>query len=320
MDKLRVAVAGVGSFGQHHARICGESTQTELVAVVDPREERGREIAERVCTRWVPSLQEVLSDVDAVEVVVPTKIHHEIGLMVLEAGKHLLMEKPMAWTLEEGKSLLSALAKAREQKPGLVAGVGHLERFNPAVKALRQQGFKPRFIETTRVSPFPMRNLETDVVLEVMIHDLDLLLALMGTTVTDVEAVGIPVLSKCADIVNARLKFAGGGFATAVASRVARKKERTLRAFGENAYASLDFAAQKLELLRLVSGPEGPQVQPELVDVTEAEPLKLEMESFYAACLGKGQDVVSWTEAYEAMRVADLIQKAVEESLQSMQA
>lgn len=319
MEKLRVAVAGVGSFGQHHARICGESPQTELVAVADPREERGREIAQRVGTRWVPSLQDVLSEVDAVEVVVPTKIHHEIGMMVLEAGKHLLMEKPMAWTLEEGKSLLSALAKARERKPGLVAGVGHLERFNPAVKALRHQAFKPRFIETTRVSPFPMRNLETDVVLEVMIHDLDLLLALMGTAVTDVEAVGIPVLSKCADIVNARLKFAGGGFATATASRVARKKERTLRAFGENAYASLDFAAQKLELLRLVAGPEGPQVQPELVDITEGEPLKLEMESFYAACLGKGQEVVSWTEAYEAMRVADLIQKAVEESLRAMQ-
>ena len=319
MDKLRVAVSGVGSLGQHHARIAAASERTELVAVVDPSEARGREIAEKFQTRWVASLDQVLPQVDAVQIAAPTGFHHAIGIAVLKAGKHVIMEKPLAATLIEGEALLSSLSDARKASPGLVAAVGHLERFNPAVQALRRLGFRPNFAEATRVSPFPMRSMEVDVIMDVMIHDLDLLLALFGKPVKSVEAVGVPVLTKYADVVNARLKFEGGGFATVTASRVARKKERTLRAFGQNAYASLDFAAQKLEFLRLVAGPEGPQVQPETVDITEGEPLKLELEAFYAACQGEGKDCVPWPEAFEAMRVADQVQKAVAESLKEMQ-
>jgi predicted dehydrogenase len=196
--------------------------------------------------------------------------------------------------------------------------VGHLERFNPAVVALRAANFKPRFVEAIRVSPFPMRSTEVDVVMDVMIHDLDLLLALMGRPVTDVEAFGVPVLTPHPDLVNARLKFEGGAFATVTASRVAQKKERTLRAFGDKAYAKLDFAAQKLELLRLVMGPNGPEVAPEVVDIQEGEPLKLEIEAFHAACLGLGDEVVTWGEGLEAMRVADLVQKAVARSLEEI--
>ncbi len=319
MAKLRVAVSGVGSLGQHHARIAAASERTELVAVVDPNEVRGREIAEKFGTKWVATLEEVLPQVDVVQIAAPTGFHHGIGVTVLKAGKHVIMEKPLAATLAEGEALLASLAEARKVNPNLVAAVGHLERFNPAVQKLRDLGFKPRFAEATRVSPFPMRSMEVDVIMDVMIHDLDLLLALVGKPVKSVEAVGIPVLTKYADVVNARLKFEGGGFATVTASRVARKKERTLRAFGENAYASLDFAAQKLELLNLVNGPEGPQVQPQTVDITEGEPLKLELEAFYAACLGEGQNFVPWKEAFEAMRVADQVQKSVAESLREMQ-
>lgn len=318
MTKLRVAVSGVGSLGQHHARIASASERTELVAVVDPSEARGREIAEKFGTSWVPSLAEVLPRVDAVQIAAPTGFHHGIGLEVLAAGKHVIMEKPLAATLPEGEALLKALAQARAANPRLVAAVGHLERFNPAVQALRGLGFKPRFAEATRVSPFPMRSMEVDVIMDVMIHDLDLLLALWGKPVVSVEAVGVPVLTKYADLVNARLKFEGGGFATVTASRVARKKERTLRAFGENAYASLDFAAQKLEILRLVLSPEGPQVVPDMIDIVEGEPLKLELEAFYAACLGEAGDTVPWGDAFEAMRVADQVQKAVAESLKEL--
>lgn len=318
MTKLRVAVSGVGSLGQHHARIASASERTELVAVVDPSEARGREIAEKFGTSWVPSLAEVLPRVDAVQIAAPTGFHHGIGLEVLAAGKHVIMEKPLAATLPEGEALLKALAQARAANPRLVAAVGHLERFNPAVQALRGLGFKPRFAEATRVSPFPMRSMEVDVIMDVMIHDLDLLLALWGKPVVSVEAVGVPVLTKYADLVNARLKFEGGGFATVTASRVARKKERTLRAFGENAYASLDFAAQKLEILRLVLSPEGPQVVPDMIDIVEGEPLKLELEAFYAACLGEAGDTVPWADAFEAMRVADQVQKAVAESLKEL--
>jgi predicted dehydrogenase len=318
MNTLRIAVAGVGSLGQHHARIAAASALTELVAVVDPDPVRGAEIADKHGTAWVARLDEVLDRVDAVQIAVPTGFHHTLGLQVLKAGKHLIMEKPLAARLAEGVALLSALAQARANKPDLVAAVGHLERFNPAVQALRALDFVPRFAEAIRVSPFPMRSMEVDVIMDVMIHDLDLLLALIGKPVVSVEAVGVPVLTKHADLVNARLKFQGGSFATVTASRVARKKERTLRAFGNQAYVSLDFAAQKLELLRLVMGPDGPEVQAETVEIVEGEPLKLELEAFYAACLGQSQDFVTWPDAFEAMRVADLVQKSVAQSLVEM--
>jgi predicted dehydrogenase len=316
MAKLRVAVVGVGSLGQHHARIAAGSEATELVAVVEPAEPRGREIAGKFGTAWAATLGEVLDRVDAVQIAAPTVCHHALGLQVLAAGKHVIMEKPLAATQEEGRDLLEALGRAR---PGLVAAVGHLERFNPAVTALRAMGIKPHFAEAIRVSPFPMRSMEVDVIMDVMIHDLDLLLALIGRKVVSVEAVGVPVLTKYADLVNARLKFEGGAFATVTASRVARKKERVLRAFGANAYASLDFAAQKLEVLRLCTGPEGPRVEQQVVEIVEGEPLKLELEAFYQACLGQGDDIVTWHDAFSAMEVAHLVQVSVAESLANLE-
>ena len=306
MSKLRVAVVGVGHLGQHHARIAASAPDAVLAAVVDPDPVRGPEIAAKFGAPWVATLAEVLAEVDAVQIAAPTGFHHALGTQALKAGKHVLMEKPLAATLDEGVALLKALAEARASHPNLVAQVGHLERFNPAVTALRERGFKPRFLEAVRVSPFPARSLEVDVVMDVMIHDLDLLRALVGRPVVDVEAVG------------ARLKFEGGAFATVTASRVARKKERTLRAFGDKEYASLDFATQKLELLRLVMGPEGPQVQPETADIVEGEPLRLEIETFHAACLGRSEEGVTWAEAQEAMGVADQVQKAVAKSLAEM--
>lgn len=316
MSKLKVAVVGVGHLGQHHARLAAASPHAELVAVVDPGEARGKEIAALHGTRWAPSLGEILPEVDAVQVAAPTGLHHGLGLEALAAGKHVLMEKPLAATLAEGEALLAALGVAKAARPGLVGAVGHLERFNPAVKALRDRDFKPRFLEAVRVSPFPMRSLEVDVVMDVMIHDLDLLRALVGRPVIDVEAVGVPVLTAHADLVSARLKFEGGAFATVTASRVAQKKERTLRAFGDRAYAKLDFAAQKLEILKLVLGPNGPEIVNEQADIEEGEPLKLEIEAFHRACLGEeGGEAVTWEEGLEAMRVADLVQKAVAESL-----
>lgn len=319
MSKLRVAVVGVGSLGQHHARIAAASEATELVAVVDPSESRGREIAAKVGTQWAPELAAVLDRVDAVQIAAPTGFHHALGLETLKAGKHVIMEKPLAATLEEGKALLAALAAARVAHPGLVAAVGHLERFNPAVTALRALGIKPHFAEAIRVSPFPMRSMEVDVIMDVMIHDLDLLLALIGRPVISVEAVGVPILTKYADLVNARLKFEGGAFATVTASRVARKKERILRAFGANAYVSLDFAAQKLEVLRLGTGPDGPVVVPQIMDIVEGEPLKLELEAFYTACLGQGEDLVLWKDAFAAMTVAAQVQQSVAESLAALE-
>ncbi|MBS1767978.1 MAG: Gfo/Idh/MocA family oxidoreductase [Acidobacteria bacterium] len=314
MPRLKVAVVGVGHLGQHHARIAAASPHAELVAVVDPGEARGREIAAKHGTGWAAALAEVLPKVDAIQIAAPTGLHHALGLEALAAGKHVLMEKPLAATLAEGEALLKVLAS----QPGRVGAVGHLERFNPAVKALRDRQFKPRFLEAVRVSPFPMRSLEVDVVMDVMIHDLDLLRALVGRPVVDVEAVGVPVLTPHADLVSARLKFEGGAFATVTASRVAQKKERTLRAFGDRAYAKLDFAAQKLELLRLVMNASGPEIMNEQADIEEGEPLKLEIEAFHRACLGQEGEIVTWEEGLEAMRVADRVQKAVAASLKEI--
>jgi len=315
MAKLKVAVVGVGSLGQHHARIAAASEQAELVAVVDASPERGREIAAKFNTTWLPDLASALESADAVQVAVPTGVHLEIGKQALERGKHLLMEKPLAGSLEQGRALLELFNKVKAENPGLIGAVGHLERYNPAVIALRTSGFRPRFAEAIRVSPFPMRSLEVDVVMDVMIHDLDLLLALFNRKVDSVEALGVPVLTPFPDIVNARIKFEGGSFATVTASRVARKKERVLRVFGEGEYAALDFAEQKLERLKLIKTPDGPQVVPDTTEIAKDEPLRLELEAFYQACTGQKPDIVTFQEAFEAMEVADQVQRAIKASL-----
>jgi len=315
MQKLKVAVCGVGSLGQHHARVAAASEMAELVAVVDTNEDRGKEIAAKCNTSWVPDLGAVLQNIDAVQVAAPTGAHLDVGVQILESGKHLLIEKPLAANLGQGRELLELFSKKKADNPQLIGAVGHLERYNPAVVALRTSGMHPRFAEAIRVSPFPMRSLEVDVVMDLMIHDLDLLLSLFKSKPKSVEAVGVPVLTPFPDIVNARIKFDGGGFATVTASRVARKKERVLRIFGDGEYAALDFAEQKLERLKLLKTPDGPQVVPDSADIAKDEPLRLELEAFYSACLGQGTDVVSFQEAFEAMEMADQVQKAIAASL-----
>jgi len=315
MQKLKVAVCGVGSLGQHHARVAGASEMAELVAIVDTNEDRGKEIAAKCNTSWVPDLGAVMQNIDAVQVAAPTGAHLDIGVQILESGKHLLIEKPLAANLGQGRELLELFSKKKADNPQLIGAVGHLERYNPAVVALRTSGMHPRFAEAIRVSPFPMRSLEVDVVMDLMIHDLDLLLSLFKSKPKSVEAVGVPVLTPFPDIVNARIKFDGGGFATVTASRVARKKERVLRIFGDGEYAALDFAEQKLERLKLLKTPDGPQVVPDSADIAKDEPLRLELEAFYSACLGQGTDVVSFQEAFEAMEMADQVQKAIAASL-----
>jgi predicted dehydrogenase len=319
MNKLRVAVVGVGSIGQHHARIASASGRAELVAVVDPDEVRGRATAERWGACWSPSLAGVLPRVDAVQIAAPTCHHLAIGLEALRAGRHVLMEKPLAATLGEGERLLEELARACAVHPGLVAAAGHLERFNPAVRALRAIGLRPRFAEARRISPFPMRSLEVDVIMDLMIHDLDLLLALVGRPVAGVEAFGAPVLTPFIDMAQAHLRFEGGAFATVTASRVARKKERTLRVFGGTTCAHLDLVARTLETERLEAGATGPRMVSEAVPCGGEEPLMLELEAFYAACANEPGDTVSWQEALEALRVADALQKSVARNLAGLE-
>lgn len=318
MSSLKVVVVGVGHLGQHHARIASGHSEVNLVAVVDPDKSRGQEIARQYQTAWAADLTSVSVPFDAVQVAAPTAHHEILGRQILNLGKHLLMEKPLTATIGQAENLLEVYAKAKEKIPTLVAAVGHLERFNPVVKAFQERNFKPRFLEAIRVSPFPMRSLEVDVVLDVMIHDLDLILALVGRPVIDVEAIGIPVLTPQADLVNARIKFDGGAYALVTASRVAQKKERTLRAFGDKSYAKLDFSSQKMEILNLVQGKNGFEIKNEQIEITEGEPLQIELDHFYKACLGYPNDIVGWDEGLRAMRVADRVQRAVALSLSEM--
>ena len=319
MTQLKVAIVGVGHLGQHHARIAFESPQADLIAVVDPDEKNGSLIAAKYNTQWVPDWSLIANQVDILQIAAPTIHHHRLGIEAIKMGKHILMEKPLASNLEESQLLLAAHEQSLTLSPSLVRAVGHLERFNPAVGALRDRKFTPRFLETVRVSPFPMRSTEVDVVLDVMIHDLDLIQALVGRPIRDVEAFGVPVLTKQADLVNARIKFEGGTVAILTASRVAQKKERTLRVFGHQSYAKLNFADQTMELHTLIEGTNGFQIKNENISIKEGEPLKIEIEQFYQACLGLGGEYVSWTEGHEALKVADLVQKAVKKSLSEIE-
>ena len=315
MNPLKVAIIGVGHLGQHHARIAAQCTYAHLVAVVDPNEKRGSQIAEQFRSRWVPKWTDIADQVDTIHIVAPTIYHHQLGMEAIKLGKHILMEKPLASNLEEVQLLRKAHEQSLIMAPRIIRAVGHLERFNPVVQALRSRKFIPRFLETVRVSPFPMRSTEVDVVTDVMIHDLDLITALVGRPIKEVEAFGVPVLTEKADLVNARIKFEGGTAAILTASRVAQKKERTLRLFGNQSYVKLNFSDQTMELLSLVQASEGLQIKNEKISIEEGAPLKIEIEQFYRACLGLEGEYVSWAEGHEALKVADLVQKAVKKSL-----
>src|SRR6267143_2647766 len=246
---LRIAVVGVGHLGRHHARILASLPGADLVAVVDKRRARAEEIAAANGTRPFVDYREVLGQVDAVTLAVPTELHREIALPFLAAGVPVLVEKPMARSLEEADEMIAAAAGAR-----VALAVGHTERFNPAVAAARPLLADPRFIEVHRLGTFPERSLDIDVVFDLMINDLDVVLSLVKSEVTAIEAVGVPVLTGRVDIANARLKFANGCIANLTASRISRDRVRKIRFFQPMAYLSIDYAAQRIEVWRLVKG------------------------------------------------------------------
>jgi len=236
MSNPRVAVVGVGHFGRHHARIWAEMADVDLVGVVDADEERAGEVARRHGVEVIPSPEALPGLVDLVSVAVPTEHHLRVAGPLLDQGIHCLIEKPLAPTSAEGRELLE-----RAKKGGAVVSVGHVERFNPVVLAARKHEIVPMFIESHRIHPFSFRSVDVGVVLDIMIHDLDLILNLAGAMPERVEAVRVPVLSRSEDICNARLVFPNGCVANVTASRVAMKTLRRLRIFSRDAYISMDF-------------------------------------------------------------------------------
>jgi predicted dehydrogenase len=309
-------VVGVGSLGQHHARLYASLPAARLVGVFDTRAERAAEIAKQFRTRAYPTLEALLADVEAVSVVVPTRAHHEVGLAALARGRHVLMEKPIAATLEQAEALVAAA-----QRAGVVLQTGHVERFNRALRAAAPYLSSPRFIESDRVAPFAARGSDVAVILDLMIHDLDLVLALVREPVSDVRASGIGVVTPSVDIATARIEFASGAVANLTASRLARERVRKLRIFQPSGYFSLDLAAGKGEFLRLkpdaaqrVAGGETDLVK--LVeriklDAPEAEPLGLELANFVRAARGEEQPAVTGADGLSALALAFRVLEAV---------
>lgn len=285
MDKLKVGVVGVGALGRHHARVYSQRPDTLLVGVADVHPGRAAEIAAPLGTEAFSDHRSLLGRVDAVSIAVPTVLHAEIGSQFLEAGVHVLVEKPISHTLEDADRLIRAADRS-----GRVLQVGHLERFNPAVRAVREFVRRPRFFEAHRMGVFSPRSLDIDVVLDLMIHDLDIISLLVPSRPAAIHAVGLAILTQRIDIANARIEFEDGCVANVTASRVSMEKIRKLRLFHAREYVSLDYSRQEVAIFDLSTSESGdlPQIAGRRLTPERREPLEEEIRSFLAAVRGNG--------------------------------
>ncbi len=309
---MRTAVIGVGYLGRFHAQKYASIPSSQLIGVSDSQVAARESVAAELGTRAVADYRELLGQVDAVSIVTPTPSHHEIAKAFLEAGAHVLVEKPMTVTVAEAESLIEAARRA-----GKVLQVGHLERFNAAVLAVQPVLAVPRFIESARLAPFKVRGTEVNVVLDLMIHDIDLILSIVRSPVIAVDAIGSSVFSKEIDIANARLRFANGCVANATASRVSLKTERKLRLFQDDAYLSVDLHQKILTVIRKGAGvgADGmPQVAIEENSFEQGDALKDEIESFLAAASQGRAPLVSGEDGLLALRTAVNITEQVASS------
>jgi predicted dehydrogenase len=306
MNSLRVGVVGVGHIGKNHARLYAESGTAEFTAILDSDGDNAAAIAAQYGVRAAGSLEEFSGLIDAASIATPTHSHFEIGRALLDEGKHLLIEKPIADDTTQA-STLAELAKARS----LVLQVGHVERFNPVLGALEARLSRPRFIEAHRLSPFPNRSTDIGVVLDLMIHDLEIILHLVRSPVQTIDAVGVPVLSRREDIANARLRFEDGCVANITSSRISPERMRKIRVFQGDAYLSLDYQNQTGEIYRRIGG----QIAREEVEIEREEPLKRQIQSFIECARGGLQPKVSGFEATAALELAVEITKRIQDSL-----
>jgi predicted dehydrogenase len=318
---IRIGVVGVGSLGYHHVRILRDVPGAQLVGFYEQGADRAATVSAELGVQAATSLTELLDKVDAVTVVVPTPAHHAVAKAALERGKHVLIEKPIAVSLDEADELL-ALAR----RVGVIVQTGHVERFNRAIRAALPYVSSPRFIESNRLAPFNPRGSDVAVVLDLMIHDIDLVRTVIGSHVTSLEAVGVPVLTPFVDIANARLTFDSGAVANITASRVSRDRTRKLRMFQASGYISLDLGTGSGEFYRLRSDLDLPSLSkaPRAIDdfveripleAPDGEPLRLEFESFVAAIQGAGPVVVTGEDGREALAVALGIVREIERTL-----
>jgi len=306
MNRIRAGVVGVGHIGINHARIYSELETCQLTAVYDAKRSNAEAAAKKFGARVAGSLEEFADLVDAASVSTPTPTHFPIGSELLKKGKHLLIEKPITENAPDARAL-GDLA----QQNNCVLQVGHVERFNPALGALEERLTRPRFIEVTRLSPYPNRSIEIGVVLDLMIHDLEIILHLVGSPITSIDAVGVSVLSKDEDIANVRLHFENRCVANITASRISITRMRKIRVFQEDAYLSLDYQKQTGKMFRLQ---DGKKIQRERVKIVKGEPLKLELAAFIDCAIDGKKPKVSGHEATAALEAALEITRLIEEN------
>ncbi len=297
-QKVKVGVAGVGHMGKEHARIYAELAEAELVGVHDSNPETARKIAAKCRTRAFASLEEMVEAVDAASIVTPTMTHLAIAEPFLRRGKHVLVEKPMAMDTAEARKLVDLA-----EKHGAKLAVGHVERFNPVLAALEERLGRPRFIEAHRLSPYPGRSTDIGVVMDLMIHDLEIILHLVRSPVTSVDAVGVPVLSKGEDIANARIRFANGCVANLTTSRISPEKLRKIRVFQDDAYLSLDYMKQEGEIYKRWEG----KITRDKIPVMKGEPLKNQLAEFLQNVRENTDPRVAGAHGFEALKLASQI-------------
>ncbi len=306
---MRAAVIGVGHLGRHHARILASLPGITLAGVVDTNRDRASQVAAEHGTLAFGDFREISGTVDIAVVAVPTASHAAVTMPLIGAGVHILVEKPVTQTVAEADRLIEA-AKAA----GVVLAVGHSERFNPAMTAARPYVRDPRFIEVHRLGTFPDRSLDIDVVLDLMIHDLDLILSLVPSGVEGVEAVGVPVLTPKVDIANARIRFANGCIANLTASRISREPVRKIRFFQRDSYVSIDTASREVEVYRLTPQAGAlPLIGGGKLDVSGDEPLRTQLEDFVGAVRDRRPPAVTGEQGRSALalacRIVDLMEQ-----------
>ena len=311
-EPIKIAVVGVGYLGRFHCEKLSRMPQAQLVGVVEVDPDRARAAASEFGVKAFGDHREVLELVDAVTVVTPTLNHFAVAADFLAAGKDVFCEKPITTTLEEADKLIS-LAKGG----GRILQVGHLERYNPAVEAMMERVKHPLFIECNRIAPFKARATDVDVVLDLMIHDLDIILALAGAEPMEIRAVGVPVLGPHADIVNVRLEFPSGCVANVTASRLALKEERKMRVFQPDAYLSLDFAKRKLLVVEGVEYRPGkkPRVKADRPRFAKNDPLESELKSFVESVCTRKPPRVSGNDGRRALACALAVRAKAEAAL-----
>lgn len=305
---MRVGVVGVGAMGRLHARAYSELGDCELVGVHDIDADRSREVAARHQVESFAELDSLLGRVDAVTVAVPTPDHDAVGMRCLGAGCDVLIEKPLASSLDQADRLIAAA-----EKEGRILQVGHIERYNPAVEKMVELVERPGFIEVDRLGSLVPRSLETDVVLDLMIHDIDIVHWLVDDEVVEIRAVGVPILTEAIDFANARLEFAGGCIANLTASRVSMNRIRKVRVFQPEGYLSVDYTAQVVEHYRLVRTDGRPSgIEMDRIEASGNEPLLRQLEDFARACAERSRPLADGQSARRALATALDILDAIE--------